>query len=500
MIQFRTGRISLLALASTCAAVMAQDGREVESREDVSLESIRLAYQAARTLAPDLAKRLSCSGQNVVMFDQGHTEALLRLRTFFDGLGTLRSGMKTLLELPAPVAPSDQGAEPAPYVPSVLAGPVQQTLASLETLLVNMKATVGRGGGDRDYTESGLIPIIASAAAVEGCKVYWPEQYAGSLFGQPSKIQILLNEVAESVDGATGRPSLQQKTRTLASELKRAQSMIETRAETIEKEKGRQLLAEKLVEVARAQIDWLSTHVQLEKDAATQAKLNKTFSRSFDDLDAAYKRLMSASLPQTIEDQNKVSEISRRAEVMRGQTDWLSKYTRDERDLILQEKLKHTLSQNYDELTAAIRNRDTVTGAVAKTVESESKEKRRWERYAADLKDVIAVSSSAADSYAKFRTALLHSASGATPLHLLLEGEGLRGLAFDDNFQPLPGTSILRLKMHRIAGTNRSKLRGDAKIGFSGGIVLSFVQYDPTGRVKNSGVETAYIPFKAEVE
>jgi hypothetical protein len=97
------------------------------------------------------------------------------------------------------------------------------------------------------------------------------------------------------------------------------------------------------------------------------------------------------------------------------------------------------------------------------------------------------------------RKTLLNTDAGTTPLQELLRAESLRDLTFDENFRERPGASIVHLKLQKIAGTSRLKLGNNPRAGFSGGVILSFVQYDPNGKVKNSGVETSYEGFRSEL-
>jgi len=463
------------------------------------IESTRMAYASLKEAIPGLVKRFDCAGKNVVLYGPGQADSLVWLRTFGGQLELVRTRLKLLLDSPAPALPDPAAAVAVPAPPAVLAGPARQALLDLGSLL----SAAGPARRDLDSDEGGLIPIVAQAAVANGCSVYWPDGAAPNLYNRASKLMVLLNEVGDMTDNgqAAGKPlDLQQKLRALQAELQRAEAMAQDLGEKIENEQSRLSGADKSVQQMREQIDWLAGHIETGKDTATQAKLNKTFSKSWDDLEAATARQMSHALPQSMEDQEKVGELAKRVDVLRTQTEFLSKYTRDERDLALQEKLKRTLSQSFDDLAAAIRNRDALAASVPKGIETDLKEKHRWEAHAAGVKAHIEALSAVLESYSAVRKTLLNSESGASPLHELLRAESLRDLILDENFGERPGASIVHLKLERIAGTSRSTLGNNARAGFSGGVVLSFVQYDPNGKVMNSGVETAYSGFRSEIE
>jgi hypothetical protein len=76
----------------------------------------------------------------------------------------------------------------------------------------------------------------------------------------------------------------------------------------------------------------------------------------------------------------------------------------------------------------------------------------------------------------------------------MLRAEALRDLTFDDKFQERPGATIVQLKLQKLAGTY---VTADDREDFSGGVVMSYVQYEPNGKVKKSGVRSAYAGFKS---
>lgn len=78
----------------------------------------------------------------------------------------------------------------------------------------------------------------------------------------------------------------------------------------------------------------------------------------------------------------------------------------------------------------------------------------------------------------------------------MLRAETLRNLIFDEKLQERPGSSVVQLKLQRLTGTQLLKTGTEEKKLFSGGVILSFVQYEPNGKIRNSGVHTAYVPFK----
>jgi DNA gyrase/topoisomerase IV subunit A len=190
--------------------------------------------------------------------------------------------------------------------------------------------------------------------------------------------------------------------------------------------------------------------------------------------------------------------VSKRVDLLKTQTDLLSQYVKDEKDLVLQDKVKRALAAAWEELESAVKNQMALAVSVPKAIEPLAKERRRWDQYAAELKDLIGTATAASEAYATFRGALLDGGSGTSPLTRMLRAEAIRDLIFDDKFQERPGSSVVQLKLQRLAGTARPKLRSDLKEGFSGGVILSFVQYEPNGKLKNSGVHSAYTGFAGQ--
>ena len=128
-------------------------------------------------------------------------------------------------------------------------------------------------------------------------------------------------------------------------------------------------------------------------------------------------------------------------DLLKSRADWLAQYVRDEKDLALQDKLKRVLSGNWEQHEAAIKNLQTLSASTPQALEADRIEQRRWERYAAKLKDLIGVASGASEAYNAFRTALLDGSSGVSPLSRMLRAEALRDLTFDEKFQERPGSS-----------------------------------------------------------
>ena len=108
----------------------------------------------------------------------------------------------------------------------------------------------------------------------------------------------------------------------------------------------------------------------------------------------------------------------------------------------------------------------------------------------------------ASEAYSTFREALFDGGSGSSPLSRLLRAEAVRDLTFDEKLQERAGASIVQLKVQRLSGTrmvpSASARDNKEKDSFSGGVVLSFMQYSPGGKLKNSGVHSAYSGFKQQ--
>src|SRR5262249_50385942 len=144
------------------------------------------------------------------------------------------------------------------------------------------------------------IAVIANAAAAQGCLIYWPDRYVANPFNPKSQVLAGLQSVAELNDngGKAGKPAgLQQRIRALKTELKRSDAMSQALSQKIEKEQSKLADASKRVDLVKSQIDWLSQHIENEKDASTQAKLNKSFLKSWDDLEGAVKKQLAFGPP-----------------------------------------------------------------------------------------------------------------------------------------------------------------------------------------------------------
>jgi hypothetical protein len=466
--------------------------------EETTIESVRLAHTSFAGIAPEVAKALACNGKNVVLYGPAQSEALLSIATFNDLIDLVRSRLKAVVELRPPAAP-DAPAATAAAAPNAEAASVGAASGAILQSVLDLAALLQTGpSGPPELApdEAALIAMVANAATSQGCQVYWPDQYGATPFNPASQAMQRLKSLADLNDngGADGKPAgLRQKLGSLRAELRRAENMSLSLSDKIAATSSTLAEATKKVETYREDIDFLSAHIKNEKNSALQEKLNTTFEKAWEELEQAIRRQLGTGLPSTIEDQNRVGELSKRMDLLKTRADWLAQYVRDEKDLALQDKLKRVLSSNWDQLEAAIKSLQTLSASTPRALEADRMEQRRWERYAGELKDLIGVDSAASEAYNMFRTALLDGSSGVSPLSRMLRAEALRDLTFDEKFQERPGSSVVQLTLQRLAGT---RTPGNAAKGekdtFSGGVMLSFMQYEPNGKLKNSGVFTGY--------
>ncbi len=463
--------------------------------DTTTIESVRGAYTSLAGLAPEVAKDLACAGQNVVLYGPAQSQSLFELRSFTAQLETLRAVMKRIVESPAPAVPEQSGA--APVVPPVSA-PMLQSVLDIVSMFRGGTATAQDVGLD----DRGVVAMVAKAATAAGCLVYWPDQVVVNPFSPKSQLAASLQALADLDDnsGAAGKPAgLQQKAMVLRKELMRAETMSQLALTKVEKERAKLTEATTKADQLRAYLTLVSSHVKDVKDATVQDKLNKTFEKSWEELESAITRQLSTKLPGTIEDVGRASEMSKRLDVLKARTDFLSQYVADEKTIVLQDKLKRFLSPVWDQLDAAVKAEQALSLSVPKAVEPDLAESRKWERYAGEVNEHLRATIGASEAYATFRGALLDAGSGTSPLDRLLRAEALRDLTFDDKLQERPGSSIVQIKTQRLTGTRLSPPptpNTKERDTFSGGVVLSFLQYTPNGQLKNSGVYTGYTPFK----
>ena len=469
----------------------------LNQRDEAGIESLRMAYTALAGIAPDVAKDLACAGNNTVLYGPAQTDSLFSLREFTLGLDSLRAGLQAVLAVPAPRAP--EGATSPDATPS-LASAVIQPVMELLSLFRNVPAPPA----ELQPEERGVLALVAKAATAQGCLVYWPDEAGPNPFNAASPLMTTLRGIADLNDGGAGKSAgLQQKLLTLKKELARAEAMSVNLTSKINAENDRLTQAEARLKLLRDEVSLLHANAKEERGSALQDKLNKTFEKSWDDLETAVKRQLSATLPGTLEEVGRLGELSKRLDVLKTRTDFLSHYVTDERAAAVQEKMVRYLSADWDQLDAAVKAVQAAMASVPKAVEPDVAERIRWDKYAADLRAMIRETAGASDAYNLFRSALLDGASGQSPLNRLLRAESLRNLLFDDVLNERPGASIVQLKVERLTGT-RSPLpplnagTKDPKDLYSGGVVLSFMQYQPGGKLKNSGVHTAYLGFKQQ--
>ncbi len=467
----------------------------IPDRKEEAVESTRLAYTALARIAPDVAKALGCEGKNIVLYGETQSDALLSVTTFRSQIDLLRARLKSVLDLHVPAMPGQQNAPSGVFGVSSLSAPILQSVLDLMSFFHGEAA----GPASIPVDNAGLIALVANAATSQGCQVYWPDQYSANPYNPHSQVLASLQSLADLNDngGDAGKPvALQQKLQALRIELKRSESMSLASSQKIEVEHSKITQGAEKVNALRAQIDFLSGHITDQKNAVLQDKLNKTFEKSWEELEAAVKKQLRSDLPGTIEEQGRLGEMSKRLDVLKTRTDWLSQYVKDEKDATIQDKLKRELSGYWDQLDAAVKAQQTLTASLPQAIGADIQEQRRWDKYSSELRELITTTSAASEAYTTFRGALLDASSGTSPLNRMLRAEALRDLTFDDEFQERSGASVVQLRLQRLGGSKITKVGFKETENFSGGVVLSFIQYQPSGKVKNSGVYTAYSGFK----
>jgi hypothetical protein len=475
---------------------IADSTRWAGTRDGILIENVHKAYTALNDLAPAVAKEFDCAGKNIVLYGPAQSDELLSVKVFNDQLDQLRNRLEQVLTIGAPAAPDKPGADTSVYGVAALSGPV---LRSVLDLISFFHSNTAPAYDESIADEKGLVAIMANAATAGGCKVYLPDQFVNNPFNSASQVTAKLQSVADLSDnaGIAGKaPGLQQRIRELRIELKRSDSMSLTLSEKIEDEETMLSDASKRVDFLKGRVDWVSLHIKDGRNAALQTKLNQTFDKSWSDLDAAVKRQLASTLPQTMEDQNKVNESVKRLDLLKTRADWLAQYVKDEKDLALQDKMKHILATSWEDLETAVKALEAAAVSVPKAIEPKRREQQRWDKYSADLKELIATATAASEAYTTFRGALLDGSSGRSPLSRMLRAEALRDLIFDEKFQERPGATVVQLTLQQLAGTSHLEERVE---DFSGGVVLSFIQYEPNGKLKKSGVHTVYSGFKSKL-
>ena len=469
-----------------------------ERYDNVTIESLRGAYTALAGIAPEVAKELACAGKIVVLYGPAQSETLFELRAFTAQLETLRAAIKSLLEAAAPSAPDQSGGKDSAPASS---GPVMQSVLDI----VSLFRAGTPASPDLPVDERGVVALVAKAATAQGCLVYWPDQFSLNPFNAESQLNSALQSIADLNDngGAAGKPAaLRQKLLNLRKELRRAEAMSQSFTVKIGKEQAKLTEATAKTNAIKAQVTFIAGHVTDMKDAALQEKLNRTFEKSWQELEVAVTRQLASKLPGTIEDVGRMGELSKRLDVLQARTDFLAQYVVDGKNIALQDKLKRFLTLAWDQFDAANKTEQALIASVPKAVDPDLAEQRRWEKFAADLKDHIRATLGASEAYTTFRGALFDGGSGSSPLSRLMHAEALRDLTFDEKLKERSGSSIVQLKVQRLTGTRivppppSAGRDSKEKDSFSGGVVLSFMQYSPSGKLKNSGVHTAYTGFK----
>ena len=491
-------RIKLMNQEQTLQSLATRNiPRRVEAdRKEDAIESTRLAFTALAGIAPEVAKAFGCEGKNIVLYGETQSDALLSVTTFRSQLDLLRARLKSVLDLHAPAMPGQQNPGSGVFGVSSLSAAVLQSVLDLISFFHGGEAA---GPASIPVDDAGLVALVAKAATSQGCQVYWPDQYSANPYNPHSQVMASLQSLAELNDngGDAAKPvGLQLRLQALRIELKRSESMSLASSQKIEVEQSKITQGANKVDALRAQIDFLSGHISDQKNAVLQDKLNKTFEKSWEELEAAVKKQLKSDLPGTIEEQGRLGEMSKRLDVLKTRTDWLSQYVKDEKDATIQDKLKRELSGYWDQLDVAVKAQQTLNASLPQAIETDVQEKRRWDKYSSELRELIGTTSAASEAYTTFRGALLDSNSGTSALNRMLKAEALRDLTFDDKLQERSGASIVQLRLQRLTGSKITKAGFKETESFSGGVVLSFIQYEPSGKVKNSGVYTAYSGFK----
>ena len=466
-------------------------------RNDNLIENVQKAYTALNGIAPDVAKELDCRGKNVVLYGPAQSDELLSIKVFNDQVDQLGSRLKQVLNIEAPTAPDKTGGGASVYGVSALSTPV---LRSVLDLISFVHVNAAPRYDDSVLDEKALVAILANAATSEGCKVYIPDQIVTNPFNSASQVTAKLQSVADLIDGtaAAAKPAgLQQRIRDLKIELKRSDSMSLTLLQKAENEQAALDEAARRVDFLKNRVDWVTSHIKDERNASLQTKLNQSFDKSWNDLEASVRKQLASNLPQTMEDQNKTNESVKRLDLLKSRTDWLSQYVKDEKDLALQDKMKHILATTWDQLEGAVKTLETLSVSVPKAIEPIQREHQRWEKYSADVRELISTTAAASEAYATFRGALLDGSSGSSPLSRMLRAEALRDLTFDDKFQERAGATIVQIKLQKLSGSYVTTT--DQHEEFSGGAALSYIQFEPNGKLKKSGVHTVYSGFKAKL-
>ncbi len=461
---------------------------------ETSVENDRLAYAAVARVASVVAAELACKGQTIAFYQKTQPEELLTLRAFTDQLNTLASRMKTIAELPMPGVPTGTVSPVgSSFSPASLPGPVLQPVHDLVSILHTGTAPSPESSLD----DTGIMTSVAKAAIQTGCTVYWPEQYVASPFNSTSPIMRTLQQMADTFDNgmATGKPAgLQQRAAALAADLIRAENRVADLQRTIDIDNEKLSLASSRVNSLRDRLDWISKHVTNARDPQLQSKLNTSFNSSWDELERAIRRQLALDVPQTIEGQDRLSEMLKKLDLLKDRTDKLAEYVKDTKDVALQEQLKNAMASVWHDLDAAEGALLAMSSSVPQSNFTVRDQKYVWDRYVADLKSLIAVTTATTDGYSTFRQALLQGGSAPSPLNRMLRAESMRDLAFDERFQAKTGATIVQIKIQKLGGSSRVIKNSvfDTKEGFSGGVVLSYVQYEPNGKIRRSGVHSAY--------
>ena len=476
-------------------------GRKRKSNSDpadqpaeTTVENDRLAYAAVARVASVVAAELACKGQTIAFYQKTQPEELLTLRAFTDQLNTLASRMKTIAELSMPTAPTGTvGSVSSSFSPGSLPGPVLQPVHDLVSILRTGTAL----GPESSLDDTGIMTSVAKAAIQTGCSVYWPEQYVASPFNSTSPIMRTIQQMADTFDNgmAAGKPAgLQQRAAALAAELRRAENRVADLQRSIDIDNEKLGLASSRVNSLRDRLDWISKHVTNARDPQLQSKLNTSFNSSWDELERAIRRQLALDVPQTIEGQDRLSEMLKKLDLLKDRTDKLAEYVKDTKDVALQEQLKNAMASVWHDLDAAEGALLAMSSSVPQSNFTVRDQKYVWDRYVADLKSLIAVTTAATDGYSTFRQALLQGGKAPSPLNRMLRAESMRDLAFDERFQAKTGATIVQVKIQKLGGSSRVVKNSvfDTKEGFSGGVVLSYVQYEPNGKIRRSGVHSAY--------
>lgn len=405
----------------------------LERKGETPVESTRLAYMALQGIAEQVATKLNCSGKNLVVHAPGHSESLLSLRAFTEQTQLLKDRMTQVRDLTSPFPePGGLPANPSSvFGAAALAGPVLQTVLDLISLF---RSNTVITSSNETADDVAVVAAISGSASGAGCLTFWPEQYAAKPFDELSAVAKRLRELASINDS----PGADFANEGLQQRLARLRGAARTAATQI--------------------ADWTAEIEELRANlAGANAKVDKING-------------VVQALRQAIKEEKDPDELKR---------------------------LKEQRAKAAGNLKAAAEEAEKLAASTPTGVAALLKKKRDMEKYVNLLADLITATSAASDAYNGFRGTLLDSTSGTSALSRMLRAQALRDLLFDSNGIPIEGASILQTKVEKLVGSVRVRksIWTSAKEDYSGGVVLSFLQYDPNGKLLNKSIHGCHGPL-----